>query len=48
MSQMALWDTLQIDRPGPTFGRDNQYVLETILGYSEERIADLVVAGVLQ
>jgi crotonobetainyl-CoA:carnitine CoA-transferase CaiB-like acyl-CoA transferase len=31
----------------PTLGRDNQYVLETILGYDAERIAALAVAGVL-
>jgi benzylsuccinate CoA-transferase BbsF subunit len=37
----------RIERAGPTFGRDNQYVLETILGYSEEKITDLVIAGVL-
>src|SRR5262249_3782103 len=30
-----------------TFGRDNQYVLATILGYGEERIAALVAAGAL-
>lgn len=37
-----------VERAGPTFGRDNQYVLETILGYSQERIADLAAAGVLE
>src|SRR5262245_35281881 len=31
-----------------TLGRDNQYVLATILGYSEERITELVAAEVLQ
>jgi crotonobetainyl-CoA:carnitine CoA-transferase CaiB-like acyl-CoA transferase len=31
-----------------TMGRDNQYVLETILGYSEERITELVAAGVVE
>jgi len=31
-----------------TIGRDNQYVLETLLGYSEERITELVAAGVLE
>jgi crotonobetainyl-CoA:carnitine CoA-transferase CaiB-like acyl-CoA transferase len=30
-----------------SFGRDNRYVLETILGYSAERIAGLAEAGVL-
>jgi benzylsuccinate CoA-transferase BbsF subunit len=38
----------KIERSGPTFGRDNQYVLETILGYSPDRIADLAAAGVLE
>jgi crotonobetainyl-CoA:carnitine CoA-transferase CaiB-like acyl-CoA transferase len=37
-----------IERAGPTLGRDNQYVLETILGYSPERIAALADAGILQ
>jgi benzylsuccinate CoA-transferase BbsF subunit len=31
-----------------TVGRDNQYVLETLLGYSEERITELAAAGVLE
>ena len=31
-----------------TIGRDNQYVLETLLGYSEEQITELVAAGVLE
>ncbi len=38
----------RVERSGPTFGRDNQYVLETILGYSQERIAELAAAGVLE
>ncbi len=38
----------RIERSGPTFGRDNQHVLETILGYSPERIAELAAAGVLE
>jgi len=38
----------RIDRAGPTLGRDNRYVLETILGYSAERIAELEAQGVLQ
>lgn len=37
-----------IQRPAPTFGRDNQYVLETILGYSQEKIAELAAEGVLE
>jgi benzylsuccinate CoA-transferase BbsF subunit len=32
----------------PTLGRDNQYVLEKILGYGENKITELVVAGALQ
>jgi crotonobetainyl-CoA:carnitine CoA-transferase CaiB-like acyl-CoA transferase len=31
----------------PTLGRDNQYVLEKILGYREDKITELVVAGAL-
>ena len=38
----------RIERAGPTLGRDNQYVLQTILGYSPERITALADAGVLQ
>jgi benzylsuccinate CoA-transferase BbsF subunit len=33
--------------PAPTLGRDNQWVLETILGYDAERVTELVVAGAL-
>ena len=36
------------ERSGPTLGGDNQYVLETLLGYDAERIAKLVAAGVLE
>lgn len=38
----------RIECSGPTFGRDNQHILETILGYSQERIAELAAAGVLE
>ena len=38
----------RVERAGPTLGRDNQYVLETILGYSPERIAALTDAGILR
>lgn len=38
----------QVNRCAPTLGRDNQYVLETILGYSEEKISELAVAGALE
>jgi crotonobetainyl-CoA:carnitine CoA-transferase CaiB-like acyl-CoA transferase len=34
-------------RAAPTLGRDNDYVLRTILGYDEARVTDLVVAGVM-
>jgi crotonobetainyl-CoA:carnitine CoA-transferase CaiB-like acyl-CoA transferase len=37
-----------VECAGPTLGRDNQYVLETILGYSPERIATLTAAGILR
>ena len=35
-------------RSAPTLGQDNQYVLETLLGYSTERIGELVAEGVLE
>ena len=38
----------RIERPGPTFGQHNQHVLETILGYDAERIAELAAASVLE
>jgi benzylsuccinate CoA-transferase BbsF subunit len=38
----------QIKRSAPTLGRDNQYVLGTILGYSEGQITELVAAGALE
>ena len=38
----------KIERSGPTFGRDNEYVLRTILGYSPESIAELAAAGALE
>jgi len=34
-------------RAAPTLGQDNQYVLEKILAYDEDRIGDLVASGVL-
>ena len=36
-----------VERSAPTMGCDNQYVLETILGYDDERIAELAIAGAL-
>ena len=38
----------RVERAAPTLGGDNQYVLETILGYSSERIAALAATGVLR
>ncbi|MBV8360746.1 MAG: CoA transferase [Deltaproteobacteria bacterium] len=35
-------------RPAPTVGGDNQYVLESILGYDQDRINELVAAGALE
>jgi benzylsuccinate CoA-transferase BbsF subunit len=37
----------QARRAAPTLGQDNEYVLEKILGYSEEQIADVAGSGVL-
>lgn len=37
-----------VERAGPTLGRDNRYVLETILGYSPEHIVALQDAGILR
>jgi crotonobetainyl-CoA:carnitine CoA-transferase CaiB-like acyl-CoA transferase len=37
----------QTRRAAPTLGQDNQYVLENILGYSEEQIGEIVGSGVL-
>ncbi|HZP46725.1 MAG TPA: CoA transferase [Candidatus Binataceae bacterium] len=37
----------RLERSAPAFGEHNQLVLEEILGYSEERIADLVAEGAL-
>ena len=38
----------RVEGAAATIGRDNQYVLETLLGYSEERITELAAAGVLE
>ena len=37
-----------IARPAPTVGGDNQYVLESILGYDQDRITELAAAGALE
>lgn len=38
----------EIRYDAPTLGRDNQHVLEHVLGYDEERITELVIAGALE
>ena len=35
-------------RPAPMVGGDNQYVLKSILGYDQDRITELVAAGVIE
>jgi benzylsuccinate CoA-transferase BbsF subunit len=37
-----------ISRPAPIIGGDNQYVLQSILGYDERRINELLAAGALE
>ncbi len=37
-----------VARAGPTMGQANQYVLSELLGYGEERIAELVATGALE
>jgi benzylsuccinate CoA-transferase BbsF subunit len=34
--------------PAPTFGDSTQWVLESVLGYDDERIAELAIAGALE
>jgi crotonobetainyl-CoA:carnitine CoA-transferase CaiB-like acyl-CoA transferase len=36
----------EVRRAAPTAGQDNSYVMESILGYSAERISELALAGV--
>ena len=38
----------KVPGPAPVVGGDSQYVLESILGYDEQRISDLAAAGALQ
>ncbi len=38
----------RIEGPAPTYGLDNQWVLKELLGYGDERIAELVIAGALE
>lgn len=37
-----------VEGPAPTFGDSTQWVLESVLGYDDERIAELAIAGVLE
>lgn len=37
----------EVKRASPALGQDSQYVLEKLLGYSDDRISDLVANGVL-
>jgi len=38
----------QLVGPAPTFGDSTQWVLETVLGYDDDRIAELAIAGALE
>ncbi len=38
----------QYEASAPTYGRDNEWVLRDLLGYDEDRITELVVAGALE
>lgn len=38
----------RVERPGPVFGQDNDYVLREILGLNDDEITDLIVAGALE
>ena len=38
----------QLQGPAPTFGDSTQWVLETVLGYDDDRIAALAIAGALE
>ncbi len=37
----------RVQRAAPTLGQDNQYVLEKILGYDEEKIGEIAASGAL-
>jgi crotonobetainyl-CoA:carnitine CoA-transferase CaiB-like acyl-CoA transferase len=44
-------DVIQVEPLGgvaPTFGDSTQWVLETLLGYDDHRIAELAIAGALE
>jgi len=38
----------QYNRSAPTFGRDNEFVLKELLGYDDEKITELIIAGALE
>jgi benzylsuccinate CoA-transferase BbsF subunit len=38
----------QLTGPAPSFGDSTQWVLETVLGYDDDRIAELAIAGALE
>jgi benzylsuccinate CoA-transferase BbsF subunit len=38
----------RVHRAGPTLGEDNEHVLAKLLGYSNDRIAEIVLSGALQ
>jgi len=38
----------QVARSAPSFGRDNDLVLREILGYDDQRVAELAIAGALE
>lgn len=38
----------RVERPGPVFGQDNDYVLREILGLNDDEITALIVAGALE
>jgi crotonobetainyl-CoA:carnitine CoA-transferase CaiB-like acyl-CoA transferase len=38
----------RITKAGPTFGRDNDYILREILGLNDEQVVELLAGGVLE
>ena len=38
----------RVDGPAPSFGDSTQWVLATVLGYDDERITELAIAGALE
>ena len=37
----------EINRAAPTLGQDNEYVYRDVLGFTDDEIADMLVAGVI-